>query len=472
MRWVVRIELEEEHSELSAESGAIYIERSPLEDDAGLGLTLEDGKSIMAFLQKRVVTDQLREHCSSCRRCSVCEGQRAIKDYRQRVIDTVFGRLYVAAPRYERCRCGVDRQPVSPVSALVPGRILPELLQLQARLGADVPYRQAAATLRTFLPAATCFNHATTRNRLMKVGRAIETELCAEIKNPTPPEAPAAEMVVGIDGCFAKGISRQRKTSLEIVLGRIDVPARNGEAFAVVRRLDGLAKERVRAVMRRCGRTPDTAVRVLSDGEDGMRTMLGRWLDRTVEHRLDWWHLYRRLEKMRDGLIYLPFIPGDDRGDRLGVETSGIEHIRWTLWNGCSCVYATDCAITSFRINLEAHRRAAHSAGRSVDRIDYMLHQLDEFRNYLYGNAESLVNYNIARIAGERVSTAHVESTVNQLVNWRMCKKQQMRWSALGAQLLLHVRTADLNGRLGDYVGLKTDMPVPANDVVPAAMAA
>ena len=72
--------------------------------------------------------------------------------------------------------------------------------------------------------------------------------------------------------------------------------------------------------MRRCGRTPDTVVRVLSDGEDGMRTMLGRWLDPTVEHRLDWWHLYRRLEKMREGLIYLPFIPGDDTGHRLRVE--------------------------------------------------------------------------------------------------------------------------------------------------------
>jgi hypothetical protein len=75
------------------------------------------------------------------------------------------------------------------------------------------------------------------------------------------------------------------------------------------------------------------------------------------------------------------------------------------------------------------------------------------------------VNYNHPRIAGERVSTAHVESTVNQLVNWRMCKKQQMRWSAAGAQLLLHVRTA--NGRLGHYVGRAA-----ANDATPVAIAA
>jgi hypothetical protein len=73
------------------------------------------------------------------------------------------------------------------------------------------------------------------------------------------------------------------------------------------------------------------------------------------------------------------------------------------------------------------HRRGAHSAGRAVERIDCMLEQLEEFRRYLYTNGESLVNYSHARIAGERVSTAQVESTVNQLVNRQMCKKQQMR---------------------------------------------
>jgi hypothetical protein len=84
--------------------------------------------------------------------------------------------------------------------------------------------------------------------------------LRAEIKDATPPAVPAAEMVLGIDGCFVKGTSRSRKTSLEIVLGQIEVPVRNGEVFAVVRHLDGLAKERVRPAMRRCGRTPDTDV--------------------------------------------------------------------------------------------------------------------------------------------------------------------------------------------------------------------
>jgi hypothetical protein len=30
--------------------------------------------------------------------------------------------------------------------------------------------------------------------------------------------------------------------------------------------------------------------------------------------------------------------------------------------------------------------------------------------------------------------SAHVESTVNQLINWRFCKKQQMSWTRAGAR--------------------------------------
>jgi hypothetical protein len=44
-----------------------------------------------------------------------------------------------------------------------------------------------------------------------------------------------------------------------------------------------------------------------------------------------------------------------------------------------------------------------------------------------------------------------VESTVDQLVDWWMEKKQHMRWTRRGAQMLLHARCALLNGELGKY---------------------
>ena len=40
---------------------------------------------------------------------------------------------------------------------------------------------------------------------------------------------------------------------------------------------------------------------------------------------------------------------------------------------------------------------------------------------------------------------------MDQLVDWRMEKKQHMRWTRRGAQMLLHARGALLNGEVGKY---------------------
>jgi hypothetical protein len=42
---------------------------------------------------------------------------------------------------------------------------------------------------------------------------------------------------------------------------------------------------------------------------------------------------------------------------------------------------------------------------------------------------------------------------VDQLVGFRMEKKQHMRWSQRGAQILLHARCALLKGELGKHTG-------------------
>jgi hypothetical protein len=50
--------------------------------------------------------------------------------------------------------------------------------------------------------------------------------------------------------------------------------------------------------------------------------------------------------------------------------------------------------------------------------------------------------------AGERISSAFVESTVNVVVSKRFAKKQQMQWTPRGAHRLLQVRTRTLDGTL------------------------
>ena len=68
------------------------------------------------------------------------------------------------------------------------------------------------------------------------------------------------------------------------------------------------------------------------------------------------------------------------------------------------------------------------------------------------------------REGGEPISTAFVESAVNEIVAKRMNKKQQMHWNRATVQPFLDVRTAVLNETLEDafrarYTGFR-----PVND--------
>jgi hypothetical protein len=75
-----------------------------------------------------------------------------------------------------------------------------------------------------------------------------------------------------------------------------------------------------------------------------------------------------------------------------------------------------------------------------------------------------LANYAERHRAGLRVGTALTEGTANFLVNRRMNKSRQMRWSRRGADLLFQVRCAVYNGTHGSSFG---EWLRPVNDPSP-----
>jgi hypothetical protein len=348
----------------------------------------------------------------------------------------------------------------SPVSQLLPERTTPELRHLQVALGARFSYRHASELLRQFLPINGGFNHVTTRNRTMAIGRAIDAELCRDIAQHTAPVAPVDQLQLGIDGAFVKAKRTTGRLDFEVLTGRIEVAGqRPGKAFAVVRNLDALAKPRVRALLRREGLGPDTALTVLSDGEGGMRTIVGTWFGKRSVHVLDWYHIARRLDRISRTLLYLPHI--FDFEQRLFRHHEQLGHVRWRLWH--RNLDGADWALLWLRASIDEHLvMAQHVEPELVDaqaiyRVEHLRGLLIELRRYLVANRGSLTNYGAAYRRGERVATAHVESTVNQVINQRMCKKRQMRWTRTGAQYMLHARTAMINGELGRYTGVADD---------------
>lgn len=454
MEWTLKLEHRDSEGTLHSSTLAT-LDRPELRDEAGLGLSHDTGKHLLWLVQMEICTAQVRSFVTKARQCSGCGRTRTIKDRRRRRIDTIFGQVRVPAPRFEPCRCGQVGD-LSPLTSLFPHRSTPELRHLQVSLGGEFSYRQAAKLLRRFLPDSDSFNHATIRNRVLEVGQQIEVETVAEISNRSAATTPAENMVVGIDGAYVAATrTRMQRRHFEVVLGRIETPDCNGEIFAAVRDLDGLAQERIRSALRRAGRGPATKLTVLSDGEDAMRCMAGDWLSGTMEHRLDWFHLDRRISWMWKAVYHTLGLGDLDAETRFRRYGRALRSVRWNLWHhGRSRHARWMIAISRLAGLILSHRLEAEAAGHNTARIDDLYKRFQEFQTYVYRNIGSLADYASHRRRGERVSTAHVESTVNQLINQRMCKKRQMRWSRNGAQLLLNVRTAQLNGRLERYTGL------------------
>jgi len=70
---------------------------------------------------------------------------------------------------------------------------------------------------------------------------------------------------------------------------------------------------------------------------------------------------------------------------------------------------------------------------------------LTEFETYIRNNCGFIPNFGERYRNGEMISTAFVESTINQVVSRRFVKKQSMQWTLRGAHLLLQTRTKVLN---------------------------
>jgi hypothetical protein len=81
-------------------------------------------------------------------------------------------------------------------------------------------------------------------------------------------------------------------------------------------------------------------------------------------------------------------------------------------------------------------------------RIERFAQLARELETYLTLNAAALVDYGRRYRAGLRIATSGAESVVNSLVNMRMNKQRQMRWSPQGAHRVLQVRAAVIDGRM------------------------
>ena len=264
---------------------------------ATVGLTLADGKRILAALQHDLVRAQAEEYCRQRRVCSHCRWQRPLKDVRARQLASLFGTVEVRAPRFLPCRCAVTRRhTLNPVAEIMPDRCTPEYECVIAKMGSVLPYRRARTLLSDFLPIGDVPAVETSRRRTMRVGARLEQ--LAVASQPPAPAAEAQAIALSIDGGHVRSVRSYQARSFEVMLAQVSNDDGKQIVFSSMPAEADRQWDQLRGVLHELGATPATLITVLSDGADGPRSLGKSASVGPTHHVLDFGFIFRCVSNM------------------------------------------------------------------------------------------------------------------------------------------------------------------------------
>ena len=433
---------------------------------ATLGLTLAESKQLLATLQAIMVTHQVATYLEQQRSCPHCRRRQRLQAQGTAPYRTLFGRVEVPNPRWQRCVCQPHAaRTVRPLATLLPERTSPELRYLETSWAAEASYGSATKHLHDAFPLDDRHSAVTVRNHTLQAARRAEQRLgpehvmfiegCQATWDELP--IPDGPLLVGLDG----GIVRARRGAtnakdghlFEVIAGKSilsfrrddpeDVPP-SSKCFAFVQTYDAKPKRRLFELLTAQGMQANQQVTFFSDGGDTVRDV-AEYLNPDAEHILDWFHLTMRitvLQQCARGLAKAKANPDDHR-----TLERRLESVKHYLWHGNVAEALERLAwleddLECWGCDEDGHKHRQPDSPKAAQMLKYV----QELATYISNNAGSIVNYGDRYRCGERISTGFVESTINQVVSKRMVKKQQMQWTPEGAHLLLQVRTQVLNG--------------------------
>jgi hypothetical protein len=315
--------------------------------------------------------------------------------------------------------------------------VAPELAYITARYAALAPFGKVAALLSELLPMSRPQNAGTVRNRTMRVGETVVRQQPSAETTKPPTAKPTGPVVVGLDGGYVRNRDGGEGRHFEVIAGKVIDAGGVQHRFAFVRNGPVAASDVFTQALAAAGVDADTPATVLCDGDAGLWRLQRAALPQATIV-LDWWHAAVRFEH---ALQAARGLGADTAEERLADQAvRSLERAKWRLWHGrwpgCRRKLAVLCRWTQ------------RKPLRDVAGIGRLQHHVSDLLGYLERSQDALVHYAAQRRRGEPISTAFVESAVNQIVAKRMNKKQQMRWNRTTVQPFLDVRTAVLNGTL------------------------
>ena len=300
-----------------------------------VGLSLAQGKALLAAVQHRVVQGQAGEWAGRHRCCASCGSRRRSNGSYPVLFRTLYGDVQLASPRLHRCACqdGDGPATVSPLRDLIPGHVAPERLYLEARWASLVPYAAAAGLLADVLPVASGANATTLRQHVLRVAERADGELGKEQSSfidGCPAEwaglpIPEGRIVVGLDSGYVRDWD-DRKANFELIVGRSMPEDRAPRYIGLVHGYDQKPNRRLFELLKTQGLQANQDVTFLTDGGEEVRA-LTELVTPEAEHVLDWFHIAMRLTVLEQ---YAPASPTTTLTRARGCCAS------WSGPNGCS----------------------------------------------------------------------------------------------------------------------------------------
>jgi hypothetical protein len=192
-----------------------------------LGLTLAEGKAILKALQEVLVQQQLAAYLETQRLCTQCGHPHRSKGNHTIQVRTVFGTIPVHSLRLYQCPCQSDgARTFSPLAALLPEHLTPELLFLETKWAALVSYGITAELLHEVLPIDEAPAPCTIREHVFTVAERLEQALGEEqwsFIDSCPAEwsrlpVPNGPLTVGIDGGYVR--AQGTRGWFEVIAGK------------------------------------------------------------------------------------------------------------------------------------------------------------------------------------------------------------------------------------------------------------
>ena len=416
-----------------------------------LGLSLVESKSLLQGVQEFVVAEQVADDLERRRPCPDCCKRHTSKGQGSIEVKTVFGTVEVPNPRWHRCSCqSIGPSTFRPTTRWLSGQTSPELLYLETKWASLIPYAKVVELLKDVLPVADTLNQETVRNHLHATADRIEQGLGEEpvcLFDGTDQDweeqpLPDGPITVGIDGGFVR--AAHKEGWFEVIAGKSVVAFRredndetpSAKCFGFVQTYDEKPRRRLWELLKSQGMQENQQVVFLSDGGDTVRR-LQEYLHPSSEHLIDWFHITMRLTVLQQQRKALQ-AQQPQIGEEIAKQLESVKHL---LWHGNAEEALERLGGLIIELDLlRAFSPAADKLGQGIG----------EFETYIRNNIEFIPNFGERYRQGETISTAFVESTINQVVSKRFVKKQQMQWTPRGAHLLLQTRTKVLNNDLED----------------------